>query len=285
MRLISSNKVLKYLFIICLIVSFVYLAHGKLVYGQDDYGVPSNASTRIADDDKQASEMGVVGGIKSTIFLYYSKNKAFPQSLDNASLGNSSSLNQMFTILEDPILRQQIKDNWIKLSEYEYKGPTGKVYKYNPSDGSFSNEFVQTEAIPTGTSYDKCRITGISYSDENQKIVVDGQNYSIGDPVCGGQIVDISSDGVSIQFSDKQVKYKSGNIIEGQPARDCRITDIIYSEENPVIYVDGEEVNVNDSVCGGKILNVSPDQVTVQLPDKQVVYGVGDTIVAGPAEY
>ena len=59
-----------------------------------------------------------------------------------------------------------------------------------------------------------------------------------------------------------------------------KINGIGYSMDNLPNYViiDNNIYNLNDYIYGGKIINISQDEVTIQFQDKQEVYSVGQTI-------
>lgn len=56
------------------------------------------------------------------------------------------------------------------------------------------------------------------------------------------------------------------------------IEGILYSQEKPTVIINREDYHLNDSVCGGKIINISRDKVTIQFQEKEEVYRVGDMI-------
>lgn len=88
----------------------------------------------LQEDAKASSEKGVVGGIRSGIYTYYAKNKAFPSSLDSAIAGVCAATNACF----DTVLAQGgITSDWTKSSSNTYTGPTGVTYTYTSSTGEF----------------------------------------------------------------------------------------------------------------------------------------------------
>jgi MSHA pilin protein MshA len=86
-------------------------------------------------DARSAAEQGVVGGVRAGISTYYAQNKAWPNSLDNASSGACSSTNACF----DTVLAQGgvTSSDWTTDGSGSYTGPNIGVYLYNSSDGSF----------------------------------------------------------------------------------------------------------------------------------------------------
>ena len=59
-----------------------------------------------------------------------------------------------------------------------------------------------------------------------------------------------------------------------------KINGIVYSMGQPPDYViiDGNIYSLNDDIYGGKIINITQDEVTIQFQDKQEVYRAGETI-------
>ena len=69
------------------------------------------------------------------------------------------------------------------------------------------------------------------------------------------------------QFS-QPVKVKQGRTIEG----------ILYSENNPAVIINGKTYFINDSIRGGRIINIYPDRVKIEFADGQAEYRVGSSI-------
>jgi hypothetical protein len=71
---------------------------------------------------------------------------------------------------------------------------------------------------PKKSSIDKesaaCRIKGFFYDKGHPTIMIGEEVYSLGDAICGGTIVNISSDRVTIKFQDIEKQYKIGNLIQ-----------------------------------------------------------------------
>lgn len=57
-----------------------------------------------------------------------------------------------------------------------------------------------------------------------------------------------------------------------------KIEGIFYDKVKPAVMVGGKIRFVNDSVCGGKITNISPDEVTINFENIEKEYKVGDLI-------
>ena len=86
---------------------------------------------------KEASEKAVVGGVREGLVTYYAENRRFPDSLDNASAGVCSSDNPFFT---NVLAQGGITEDWTKIDNTHYQGPTETLYTYTPSGadaGSF----------------------------------------------------------------------------------------------------------------------------------------------------
>jgi prepilin-type N-terminal cleavage/methylation domain-containing protein len=89
----------------------------------------------IAEEAKAAAEKGVVAGVLVGIHTYFSINKIFPATLDSATAGQACSpANACFTNI---LQLGGIDRDWTKTGATIYAGPTGTVYIYNQTDGSF----------------------------------------------------------------------------------------------------------------------------------------------------
>ena len=89
----------------------------------------------LAHDAETAAEMGVVAGVVSGIYTYYAQNKAFPPALDSASAGQACSFgNACFAAV---LGQGGITQDWIKSGNFNYTGPTGRVYTYTAAEGFF----------------------------------------------------------------------------------------------------------------------------------------------------
>ena len=88
----------------------------------------------LQDKAKLAAENGVVGGVRSGIYTYFTNNKVYPATLDTASNIDCAASNVCF----DTILQQSgITSDWTKTASLSYQGPAGNSYIYKPTDGSF----------------------------------------------------------------------------------------------------------------------------------------------------
>ncbi|HNX68519.1 MAG TPA: prepilin-type N-terminal cleavage/methylation domain-containing protein [Candidatus Omnitrophota bacterium] len=89
----------------------------------------------LQTDAKTAAEQGVVGGVRSGIYTYFAKNKAYPATLDSASNGACSKTNKCFTTVLD---QDGIQQDWTKTAT-GYTGPANGAYVYNSTTGSFTD--------------------------------------------------------------------------------------------------------------------------------------------------
>ncbi|HOW59551.1 MAG TPA: prepilin-type N-terminal cleavage/methylation domain-containing protein [Candidatus Omnitrophota bacterium] len=88
----------------------------------------------LTTDAKTAAEQGVVGAVRSGIYTYFAKNKAYPATLDAAAVGACAVANKCF----DTILDQGgIQQDWTKASATTYTGPAGTTYTYTAATGQF----------------------------------------------------------------------------------------------------------------------------------------------------
>ncbi len=88
----------------------------------------------LQTDAKEAAEKGVVGGVRSGIYTYFAKNKAYPATLDAASTAACSASNKCFTTVLD---QDGIQQDWTKASATTYTGPAGNTYTYTAATGAF----------------------------------------------------------------------------------------------------------------------------------------------------
>ncbi len=88
----------------------------------------------LQSDAKAAAEKGVVGGVRSGIYTYFAKNKAYPAALDPASVAACSAANACFTTVVD---QGGVRQDWTKASATTYTGPNGTTYTYTSASGAF----------------------------------------------------------------------------------------------------------------------------------------------------
>ena len=104
----------------------------------------------LQTDAMVAAEQGVVGAVRSGIYTYFVKNKAYPTTLDSATLAICSATNRCF----DTVLDQNgVTSDWTKTDSLNYKSPANNTYPYKPSDGSFLSS-----STPLGSTFSE--ITG-----------------------------------------------------------------------------------------------------------------------------
>ncbi len=88
----------------------------------------------LQTDAKTAAEKGVVGAVRSGIYTYFAKNKAYPASLDGYAAGACSATVKCF----DTVLDQGgVQQDWTKASATTYTGPAGTTYTYTALTGAF----------------------------------------------------------------------------------------------------------------------------------------------------
>jgi prepilin-type N-terminal cleavage/methylation domain-containing protein len=74
----------------------------------------------------------------------------YPEQLDNATTGDASLLNPLFT----EVLSSGITSRWYKTDAGRYKGPTGREYLYDPATGIFSLLVGSGDGTRVGRVYD-----------------------------------------------------------------------------------------------------------------------------------
>jgi prepilin-type N-terminal cleavage/methylation domain-containing protein len=97
----------------------------------------------IRTEAQNAAESGTVAAVRTGIKLVHMTNLAkgsdtYPSTLDSASVAVGSEANPLFTnVIEDGVS----DGNWEKktATTYEYK-PTGSVYAYDNSNGTFPKQ-------------------------------------------------------------------------------------------------------------------------------------------------
>jgi type II secretory pathway pseudopilin PulG len=94
----------------------------------------------LNDEARKQVELSQVAAIREGIAIYAAKSGAsgsaafFPSTLGDASIGQGGPDNALFSnVLEVGVMQ----DNWSKLAGRRYRAPSGTVYTYNPSSGSF----------------------------------------------------------------------------------------------------------------------------------------------------
>jgi prepilin-type N-terminal cleavage/methylation domain-containing protein len=86
-------------------------------------------------DARNASERGVVGGVRAGIQTYFANYRAFSASLDSASNAACTTGNACFTAI---LGQGGITADWTRTSATAYVGPTGVTYTYNSTSGAFT---------------------------------------------------------------------------------------------------------------------------------------------------
>lgn len=99
--------------------------------------------TSLSGDAKTSAEKDIVGKVRMGIALYFvntAKNgetPSYPPSLETetvpAGFGTDPPL---FT----QVIQGGVDEEWEKLAPERYRGPTGTIYVYNSSNGTFLKE-------------------------------------------------------------------------------------------------------------------------------------------------
>jgi prepilin-type N-terminal cleavage/methylation domain-containing protein len=91
-------------------------------------------------DARLASEKAVMGAVKTAIYNQRSYGlprgtEAWPARLDSAAAGTTASPSNPFF---GNVLSMPLTDSWTKgRTEFDYVGPSGTTYRYQPSTGLF----------------------------------------------------------------------------------------------------------------------------------------------------
>lgn len=72
----------------------------------------------------------------------------------------------------------------------------------------------------------------------------------------------------------KEIKAAVVPVVKGN-----KVEGIIYSEEKPTVIIGGKLYVLNEEICGGKIIAISPETVTISFQENVRSYGVGDEVV------
>jgi len=94
----------------------------------------------LSDDAKESAERGVVGSVRSGLTQHSSAlvldgtQFSYPSKLDSESDNTEASdATPLFVI----VIKGGVTQDWIKLNDTEYEGPTGTRYEYSSLEGSF----------------------------------------------------------------------------------------------------------------------------------------------------
>lgn len=61
-------------------------------------------------------------------------------------------------------------------------------------------------------------------------------------------------------------------------SRNGKLQGIMYSKDNPIAIIDGENYGINGTVYGHKIVNISPRSITIQFQDGKRDFEIDETI-------
>ena len=86
-------------------------------------------------------EDATIGSVQTGLYLYRMQAmverqaQLYPPTLDSAISGEASPVNPIFTA----VLMSPIMTAWVKESDNRYRGPTGRIFIYDPSTGSVTS--------------------------------------------------------------------------------------------------------------------------------------------------
>ena len=121
-------------------------------------------------DAKLAAEKGVVGAVRSGIYTYFVKNKAYPATLDSSTSAVCSTTNMCFSTVLD---QNGVTSAWTKTDSLNYQSAAGNTYTYKPSDGSFlpGSAFLSDSNFDSGTASGWTVTTGTASVQGGQYVV------------------------------------------------------------------------------------------------------------------
>ncbi|MGD9015571.1 MAG: hypothetical protein PVI33_06075 [Candidatus Omnitrophota bacterium] len=73
-------------------------------------------------------------------------------------------------------------------------------------------------------------------------------------------------------------KRANANLLSSLNPQPCKINGIVYSQDYSYIVVGNEIYCLNESICSGKIINISKDEVRIQGQEQEGVFRVGHMI-------
>ena len=73
-------------------------------------------------------------------------------------------------------------------------------------------------------------------------------------------------------------KRANANFLNSLNPQPCKINGIVYSQDYSYIVVGNEIYCLNESICSGKIINISKDEVRIQGQEEEGVFRVGHMI-------
>lgn len=83
---------------------------------------------------RRESDAIVTSRIMTGISTFYSRNLKYPQTLDNATAGEASAENRLFT----QVLNNGVENGWSKIAKNYYCRSHGLTYHYNSKTGEFA---------------------------------------------------------------------------------------------------------------------------------------------------
>jgi type II secretory pathway pseudopilin PulG len=163
----------------------------------------------LQSDAKLAAEKGVVGAVRSGIYTYFVKNKAYPATLDSATLAVCSVANMCFGTVLD---QDGVTSGWTKTDSLTYQGPAENTYTYKPSDGSFlpgAAPLVSSD-FDSGVATGWATTMGSAVVQDGQYVLSGGQARAFtGDPSWSDYIIE--TDATLIQGAGYGVFFRVTN--------------------------------------------------------------------------
>lgn len=144
----------------------------------------------LQSEAKLAAEKGIVGAVRSGIYTYFVKNKAYPATLDSATAAACATTNMCFSTVLD---QNGVTSGWTKTDSVNYQSPAGNTYTYNPSNGSFvsANAPLLSSNFDAGTAAGWTTTMGSASVQDGQYVLSGSQARSFtGDPSWSDYTID-----------------------------------------------------------------------------------------------
>jgi hypothetical protein len=97
------------------------------------------------------------------------------------------------------------------------EGETRSIWMFTAylTPESEAKDIKRQKSTPADEKSSACRIQGFFLDNHRPAIMIGEEVYSFGDSVCGGQILNITTDRVRIKFpNDLEKMYKAGDVIK-----------------------------------------------------------------------
>jgi len=198
--------------------------------------VDTGASIILLDEQK-VTELGIrFSGKESFITVTVADGrevKARAFTLDTMKVGNAEAYDVEAAVLEDGVGSSEdgllgmsfLKNFALKIDNAnqrlileEFSPHPGHVHKkvtptFRDVTAGKDKKAEDTSASGVSAKDDKCTVTGIAYSQTSPSVMVGKKLYELNEYICGGQIVAVSSDTVTIKFYNREAVYRVGNVI------------------------------------------------------------------------